>query len=230
MPSVFFVVQRVGQVTAAVSKIAADYLNENGGLLDTNATKIQRITSEWENFKASLAVSPKFTDSISELLTEIEMLVTGYASLWDLAKGVINEEGWNKLRERFAAFKQIQQWNTGNDGMYGPGESTRAKETTAAIEETTKSTKKAKTAYEQLSDQLSELQKTQKAWATQNKDISDITARVAGVQLQIDKIDELIKKQTEAAMFSGGHTPPATSISGQAAGPGIFTTLPRLAI
>ena len=72
-----------------------------------------------------------------------------------------------------------------------------------AIEETTKSTKKAKTAYEQLSDQLSELQKTQKAWATQNKDISDITARVAGVQLQIDKIDELIKKQTEAAMFSG---------------------------
>ena len=42
------------------------------------------------------------------------------------------------------------------------------KETTAAIEETTKSTKKAKTAYEQLSDQLSELQKTQKAWATQN--------------------------------------------------------------
>lgn len=212
----------VGQVTAAVSKIAADYLNENGGLLDTNATKIQRITSEWENFKASLAVSPKFTDSISELLTEIEMLVTGYASLWDLAKGVINEEGWNKLRERFAAFKQIQQWNTGNDGMYGPGESTRAKETTAAIEETTKSTKKAKTAYEQLSDQLSELQKTQKAWATQNKDISDITARVAGVQLQIDKIDELIKKQTEAAMFSGkygGTYTPATSISGQAAGP-----------
>ena len=66
----------------------------------------------------------------------------------------VQRVGQITVHRRFAAFKQIQQWNTGNDGMYGPGESTRAKETTAAIEETTKSTKKAKTAYEQLSDQL----------------------------------------------------------------------------
>lgn len=78
------------------------------------------------------------------------------------------------------------------------------------------------TEYEKLAEELSKLQKTQSDYAAQNKDISDITARVAGVQLQIDKIDELIKKQTEAAMFSGkygGTYTPATSISGQAAGP-----------
>lgn len=207
----------VGQVTEAVSKIAADYLRENGGLLDTNATKIQRITAEWDNFKASLAVSPTFTNAISELLTEIEMLVTGYATVWDLAKGIINEKGWDKLRERFAEWKQLKAWNEKYDGMYGEGESTQQKKTAQLIDKTTESTKRSKTAYEQLSDQLSELQKTQKAWATQNKDISDITARVAGVQLQIDKIDELIKKQTEAAMFKGkygGTYTPSTSIAG----------------
>ena len=78
------------------------------------------------------------------------------------------------------------------------------------------------TEYEKLAEELSKLQKTQSDYAAQNKDISDITARVASVQLQIDKIDELIKKQTEAAMFSvkyGGTYTPATSISGQAAGP-----------
>lgn len=78
------------------------------------------------------------------------------------------------------------------------------------------------TEYEKLADELSKLQKIQSDYAAQNKDISDITARVAGVQLQIDKIDELIKKQTEAAMFSGkygGTYTPASSISGQAAGP-----------
>lgn len=207
----------VGQVTEAVSKIAADYLRENGGLLDTNATKIQRITAEWDNFKASLAVSPTFTNAISELLTEIEMLVTGYATVWDLTKGIINEKGWDKLRERFAEWKQLKAWNEKYDGMYGEGESTQQKKTAQLIDKTTESTKRSKTAYEQLSDQLSELQKTQKAWATQNKDISDITARVAGVQLQIDKIDELIKKQTEAAMFKGkygGTYTPSTSIAG----------------
>ncbi len=79
---------------------------------------------------------------------------------------------------------------------------------------------KVLTAYEKLADQLSELQKIQSDYAAKNKDISDITARVAGVQLQIDKIDELIKKQTEAAMFDvkyGGSFTPATSISGQGA-------------
>lgn len=207
----------VGQVTEAVSKIAADYLRENGGLLDTNATKIQRITAEWDNFKASLAVSPTFTNAISELLTEIEMLVTGYATVWDLTKGIINEKGWDKLRERFAEWKQLKAWNEKYDGMYGEGESTQQKKTAQLIDKTTESTKRSKTEYEKLADQLSELQKTQKAWATQNKDISDITARVAGVQLQIDKIDELIKKQTEVAMFTGkygGTFSPAGSITG----------------
>ena len=207
----------VGQVTEAVSKIAADYLRENGGLLDTNATKIQRITAEWDNFKASLAVSPTFTNAISELLTEIEMLVTGYATVWDLTKGIINEKGWDKLRERFAEWKQLKAWNEKYDGMYGEGESTQQKKTAQLIDKTTESTKRSKTEYEKLADQLSELQKIQKSLFAQNKDTTDITARVAGVQLQIDKIDELIKKQTEAAMFKGkygGTYTPSTSIAG----------------
>ena len=212
----------VGQVTEAVSKIAEDYLNRNGGLLDTNATKIQRITAEWENFKASLAVSPTFTTAISTGLKEIEALLTGYASIGDLLKGIFISSGdWDKLIAGFDNWKQIQDWNQKYGGMYGEGESTKPiKAAAKALEESTESAKKARTVYEQLGDKLKELQETQKTLATQNKDISDITARVAGVQLQIDKIDELIKKQTEAAMFDkkyGGSFTPATSISGKGA-------------
>ena len=129
----------MGQVTEAVSKIAEEYLKRNGGLLDTNATKIQRISSEWENFKSSLATSPNFTSWVSDGLKEIEALLSGYASLGNLIKGVFSQGSWDKLMAGFENWKQIQEWNTKYGGMYGEGESTRAKETTAAIEETTKS-------------------------------------------------------------------------------------------
>ena len=104
--------------------------------------------------------------------------------------------------------------------MYGEGESTLPGAKKIEVKTITDGTSKIKNAYEQLTEQLSALKKEQQAIAAQNKDISDITARVASVQLQIDKIDELIKKQTEAAMFSvkyGGTYTPATSISGQGA-------------
>jgi hypothetical protein len=95
-----------------------------------------------------------------------------------------------------------------------------SKEAGDKVEQLSATPPKVLTEYEKLAEQLSELQKAQSDYAAKNKDISDITARVAGVQLQIDKIDELIKKQTEAAMFDvkyGGSFTPATSISGQGA-------------
>lgn len=209
----------VGQVTEAVSKIAEEYLVRNGGLLDTNATKIQRISSEWENFKSSLATSPNFTSWVSEGLKEIEALFSGYASLGDLIKGVFSQGSWDKLMAGFENWKQIQEWNTKYGGMYGEGESTtQIKATAKAIDETSKSLKKAKTAYELLSEELTELIKQQKSYATQNKDISDVTARIAALQLEIDKIDQLIEKKTESAkwdaQYKGTYTP-ATSIQQQ---------------
>lgn len=92
-----------------------------------------------------------------------------------------------------------------------------SKEAGDKVEQLSATPPKVLTEYEKLAEQLSELQKAQSDYAAKNKDISDITARVAGVQLQIDKIDELIKKQTEAAMFKGkygGTYTPSTSIAG----------------
>jgi len=208
----------VGQVTEAVSKIAADYLRENGGLLDTNATKIQRITAEWDNFKASLATSPKFTNTISDVLTEVEMYLTGYGNfLKDFLKS--NKE-LKKQLDRFRAYKDIQKWSGKYAGMYGEGESTQQKKTAQLIDKTTESTKRSKTAYEQLTEQLSALKREQQAIAAQNKDITGITTQVTALQLQIDKIDELIKKATELSTWNqkyGGTYSPASSITGQGA-------------
>lgn len=208
----------VGQVTEAVSKIAADYLRENGGLLDTNATKIQRITAEWDNFKSSLATFPKFTNTISDVLTEVEMYLTGYGNfLKDFLKS--NKE-LKKQLDRFRAYKDIQKWSGKYAGMYGEGESTQQKKTAQLIDKTTESTKRSKTAYEQLTEQLSALKREQQAIAAQNKDITGITTQVTALQLQIDKIDELIKKTTELSTWNqkyGGTYSPASSITGQGA-------------
>jgi len=209
----------VGQVTEAVSKIAADYLRENGGLLDTNATKIQRITAEWDNFKASLATSPEFTNTISDVLTEVEMYLTGYGNFLKDFFTKSNKE-LKKQLDRFRAYKDIQKWSGKYAGMYGEGESTQQKKTAQLIDKTTESTKRSKTAYEQLTEQLSALKREQQAIAAQNKDITGITTQVTALQLQIDKIDELIKKTTELSTWNqkyGGTYSPASSITGQGA-------------
>lgn len=184
----------VGQVTQAVSKIANDYLNENGRLLDTNATKIQRITAEWENFKATVASSDIFTNSLSELFTEVEMLVSGYAGFGDLLKGVFNESGWDKLRDNFANWKQVRDWNEKYGGMYGEGESTKPGPAKKALSTLTDDeNKKAKTAYEKLTEKIAELTKKRQDLALANKDITDITAQINGLNEQKNAVDELIK-------------------------------------
>ena len=208
----------VGQVTEAVSKIAEEYLQKNGGLLDTSATKIQRVTAEWENFKSSLATSPEFTNTISDVLTEVEMYLTGYGNfLKDFFKS--NEE-LKKQLDRFRAYRDIQKWSGKYAGMYGEGESTLPGAKKIEVKTITDGTSKIKTAYEQLTEQLSALKREQQAIAAQNKDITGITTQVTALQLQIDKIDELIKKTTELSTWNlkyGGTYSPASSITGQGA-------------
>lgn len=77
---------------------------------------------------------------------------------------------------------------------------------------------KVLTQYEKLTEQLGELTKVQQDYAAKNKDISDVTARIAALQLEIDKIDQLIEKKTESAkwdaQYKGTYTP-AQSIQQQ---------------
>lgn len=182
----------VGKMTEAVASIARDYMTEFGGMVDTSATKVARITAEWENFKKSLATSDTFTGVLSELLTEMEMIVTGYAGAGDIVKGVFSEKYWDNLTKRFAAFKYNKDQAEKYSGMYGEGESEIAKEV-KAVKSLTDTQKEQKTAYETLTAKITELEKKRQDLALANKDVSDITAQINGLKEQKSAVDDLLK-------------------------------------
>lgn len=182
----------VGKMTEAVASIARDYMTEFGGMVDTNATKVARITAEWENFKKSLATSDTFTDVLSELLTEIEMIVTGYAGAGDIAKGIFSDKYWENLTKKFEAFKYNKDQDEKYSGMYGEGESEIAKEV-KAVKSLTDTQKEQKTAYETLTAKITELEKKRQDLALANKDVSDITAQINGLKEQKSAVDDLLK-------------------------------------
>ena len=47
----------VADIAKAVGEIAAESMRESGSIIETNAIKIQQLTSSWDDFKASLAES-----------------------------------------------------------------------------------------------------------------------------------------------------------------------------
>jgi hypothetical protein len=182
----------VSEVTTAVASIARDYMTEFGGMAETNATKIQRITAEWENFKKSLATSDSFSSVLSGLLTDIEMIVTGYAGAGDIAKGIFSDKYWENLTKRFAAFKYNKDQAEKYSGMYGEGESEIAKEV-KAVKSLTDTQKEQKTAYETLTAKITELEKKRQDLALANKDVSDITAQINALKNQKTAVDDLLK-------------------------------------
>lgn len=197
----------VGDVTRAVGEIARESLNTTGGLVDTNSTKIQRITSDWENLKKSLATSPVIISKVAEALTEIEMLVSGFASMKDLGKGMLSNKFWEDKLRAFNARKINQSWGQDYANMYGEGESEIRSET-AALNGNTSSTDKnnkkkveSLTAYEELSKRIAELSKKQEHLATLNSDISPISAQITALQQQKEAIDKVIAAQNFEARY-----------------------------
>lgn len=197
----------VGDVTRAVGAIARESLNTTGGLVDTNSTKIQRITADWENLKKSLATSPVIISKVAEALTEIEMLVSGFASMKDLGKGILSDKFWQDKLRVFNARKINQSWGQDYASMYGEGESEIRSET-AALNGNTDATDKNKkkkveslTAYEELSKSIAELSKKQEHLATLNSDISPISAQITALQQQKEAIDKVISASNFEARF-----------------------------
>lgn len=197
----------VGDVTRAVGAIARESLNTTGGLVDTNSTKIQRITADWENLKKSLATSPVIISKVAEALTEIEMLVSGFASMKDLGKGILSDKFWQDKLRVFNARKINQSWGQDYASMYGEGESEIRSET-AALNGNTDATDKNKkkkveslTAYEELSKSIAELSKKQEHLATLNGDISPISAQITALQQQKEAIDKVIAAQNFEARY-----------------------------
>jgi len=171
----------VGKMTEAVASIARDYMTEFGGMVDTNATKVARITAEWENFKKSLATSDTFTGVLSELLTEIEMIVTGYAGAGDIAKGIFSDKYWENLTKKFKAFKYNKDQAEKYAGSYGEGESSDGKEKEATVQINT------------LNAAISSLITKQGELKKQNKDTTDIDLQIKKMQTRVETIKASLK-------------------------------------
>lgn len=61
----------VAEVAAAVGEIAAESMRESGGIIDTNAVKIQNLKAQWANFKLELAEDPVVLNAFSTALNFI---------------------------------------------------------------------------------------------------------------------------------------------------------------
>lgn len=88
----------VADIAAAVGEIAADSMRESGGVIDTNAIKVQNLTANWENFKMSLAEDPKFNEKIGKYLDslnrQIKLLpddITRFKKVWNFIFGGLKE-------------------------------------------------------------------------------------------------------------------------------------------
>lgn len=60
--------QSVGDYAAAAAAIASDSLEETGGLIDTNATKLERLGSAWQDMKQEFAEDEELSNTFGSVL------------------------------------------------------------------------------------------------------------------------------------------------------------------
>ncbi len=79
----------VADVAAAVGAIAADSMRESGGIIDTNAIKIQNLSAMWQDLKESIATNKVVIDSVGDSLTKLQQLMfvvtSEQATRWEKA-------------------------------------------------------------------------------------------------------------------------------------------------
>jgi hypothetical protein len=95
----------VAQVAEAVGKVAAESMAESGGIIDTNAIKMRKLTAEWNNWKEEIASSDKFLNFIKGSLDDIMATGTIFTadeiSSWRKLQAVLfdSREEYLKLAE-----------------------------------------------------------------------------------------------------------------------------------
>ena len=99
----------VAQIAKAVGDIAADAMRESGDIIDSNAIKIQRLGTIWQDFKLRVAESKAVIDSISDSLTKTEQMLYVWSSnnATRLEKWAIALELFDKRAERL--YNQVKK-------------------------------------------------------------------------------------------------------------------------
>lgn len=170
----------VGDVTRAVGEIARESLESAGGFADTLGTKVQRIESIWENFKLSLAESPKVIDTVGRSLIELEMIMTGFASTKDIARAIISPKYADELVKKYLEFVRVQ-----NDAK-------------SAIEEYGNNIKRARGETEVLNtvleDSTEKVEKTEKAWDGLNVSFEASSQALINLHKHIGSLDDVLDR------------------------------------
>jgi hypothetical protein len=105
----------VAQVAAAVGEIAADSMRVSGGIIETNATKIQQLRAAWMDFKTELATSPEISNAIGKELDDLknifEVVFSDNLSNYEKFIGLTSLGGKNMqiLADKSRAFKNQQK-------------------------------------------------------------------------------------------------------------------------
>ena len=99
----------VAQIAKAVGDIAADAMRESGDIIDSNAIKIQRLGTIWQDFKLRVAESKAVIDSISDSLSKTEQMLYVWSSnnATRLEKWAIALELFDKRAERL--YNQVKK-------------------------------------------------------------------------------------------------------------------------
>ena len=99
----------VAQIAAAVGEIASDSMRESGGVIDTNAIKLQSLGAKWDDIKLKISQTKLFTDSLSDSLTKAQKMFYVWASdnatFWE--KAAISVELFDKRAERL--YQQVKK-------------------------------------------------------------------------------------------------------------------------
>ena len=91
----------VADVAAAVGEIAADSMRESGGIIETNAVKMDQLSTAWKNWKLEISESQGFLKLVSNILNDI--MLTGSIITSDQLSG------WEKIKSLLFDSKEEAQ-------------------------------------------------------------------------------------------------------------------------
>lgn len=156
----------VADIAAAVGQIAADSMRESGGVIETNAIKVQQLKTAWDDFKLSVAESSAFKDTVGFGLDYLinAMTVLGSTAFTTTQKiaALTSAQGLQSLavvakavaERQKEASDAIDEYQRNIDIARGkiPPATTTIQQNSAALEESAKKAEEAAKRMQDLAD------------------------------------------------------------------------------
>lgn len=192
----------VADVAAAVGEIAADSMRESGKVMDTNATKVANLKTQWEDFKLSLAENKGFNKAVNKQLSTLQKMM----AVWFSDQATLQEKlevGSNKwatsiiysnVKAREAQREEIEKVNKQYEEMYA-----NARRGAEQTKTTTEAAQKQVTTYGDLIQQISDKNGLlKKADITDTAYIKTLYSEIAALEKKKEAFENLAKPMQKA--------------------------------